>query len=76
MTAAPNPPLDRRFGMGDLSQGHPTAEPVPPSLQVTLEQDRPVSSSPCGQLQFPARGFFGKGPPWGTASVDPQPCHC
>lgn len=72
-------PLAKCFGMGNLSQGHPTAELVCPSALVTSKQDRPVSSSLCGEVQFPSRGHSWKGHPqaltlWIHQQMHHSPC--
>lgn len=57
MAAQPGPHLDKCFGS---LQGQPMAELVPSSLQVSSKQDRTLSSSLCGELQFPIWDFWGK----------------
>lgn len=71
-TAEPDPHLDKCFVTGNSSQGHPMAELVPSSLQVTSKQDRPVSPDLCGELHFSARGFCGKNILCGSTALLPS----
>lgn len=72
MAAEPDPHLDKCFVTGSSSQGHPMAELVPSSLQVTSKQDRPASPNLCGELQFPARDFWGKNIFCGSTALLPS----
>lgn len=72
MAAEPDPCLEKCFGTGNPSQGHPMAEPVPSSLQVTSKQDKPVSPNLCGEFQFPAGAFQGKNILCGSTALLPS----